>query len=65
MQFIKITTILLVIALGALASDAGSGANQCYDINDCLRKSVKRLAFVNARRANEALNNAAAVEVAV
>jgi len=65
MQFIKITTIILLIALGAQASDAPPEASQCYDVNDCLRKSVKRLAFVNARRANEALTNTGAVGVAV
>jgi len=57
MQFIKIATILLLIAVGSHASDAqGEGhiPDYCTDVNNCIKKlALRHLGHINARRANE------------
>jgi len=63
MQFIKITTILLLIAVGAHASDIPHNPS-CFDYDNCGRKALRHVGLVNARRANEIANGAATPEIA-
>lgn len=65
MQLIKITAILLLIALGAQASDTPTPSDACYDVNDCMKRSLRYVGFINARRANKVAESVASPEKAV
>lgn len=54
MHFFKITTTLLIIAVGTWASDSAQLNQPCSDVHDCNLKAVRHLGHVNARRAMEA-----------
>jgi len=66
MQFTKITAILLLITVGAQASDSRLGNYECPAFESCSRRrALRHVGFLNAPRAIELAKDAAAPKIAV